>query len=215
MVMSEDKALVPSDGRTAARVRGEDGLLPAQREYLAVYSDTGSPAEALRRLRLTQARVTRWLREDPAFLRVHEDLFKGSYNATKARFGALQERLPDLALDLMQAHKVVVVKHICTECGNKQDVAVDTTNDTVRARMWSDLMKAAGHLKDVRRVEGDVSITHLTAGQRIALEKLRRGLDISVQQRKELEAMGALEGLKRYDGSGVVEDEVTDAANGL
>ena len=76
-------------------------------------------------------------------------------------------------------------------------------------------MKASGHLADVRRIEGDVNVTHLTAGQRIALEKLRRGLIVSVQQRKELESMGLLEGLTKYEDGSSIEAEIVNEAKGV
>ncbi len=211
--MDDDKAPVPQDGRADLRARGDDGLLPSQREYFDLLSRFGTKELACAGLGIDPSRVTRWLRDDPAFLRAHENFFKGAFDATKARFQEMQESLPSLARDLMEAHKAIIVKHICTECGHKDDVSVDTTNDTVRARVWADMMKVVGQLKDVRKLEGEVNVTHLTAGQRIALERLRRGLAISIQQRRDLEDMGQLDGLKMYDGSEILEGEVLDAAD--
>ncbi|KKN84428.1 hypothetical protein LCGC14_0288900 [marine sediment metagenome] len=203
--MNNDRALI---GRP--RARGEDGLLPTQRRYFDLLSRNGSKRDACDGVGIKSAQVTRWLRDDPAFLRAHEEFFQSAHDATAARFTELQERLPDIAMELLEANKTIKVTNICSKCSHKDTIYVNTTNDTVRARMWADLMKAAGHLKDIRKIEGDVNITHLSAGQRIALEKLRRGLDVSVQQRKELESMGMLEGLKMYDGSEIIEGEILD-----
>jgi len=181
--------------------RGGDGLLDMQRRYFELLSQLGSKKSVCQALGITTKQVGRWLREDPMFLRAHEGYFAASRDATKARFQELQEKLPDLAMELMEAMKIVTVKHNCASCGMENVVEIDTTNDVVRARMWADLMKATGHLTDVKRIEGEVTHVTLTAGQRIALEKLRRGLPVSVQQRKELESMGLLEDLQTYDGS--------------
>ena len=197
----------PYDGRSDPRSRDESGLLSIQHRYFGLLAGVGSRRDACLALGIPNSRVTRWLREDPAFLHAHEDYFKDSKEATKARFQELQERLPDLAIELMESYKKVSVKSNCAKCGHTNTVVIDTTNDTVRARIWADMMKATGHLTDVRRIEGEVSVTHLTAGQRIAIEKLRRGSVISVQQRKELEAMGMLEGLTTYDGSNILAGE--------
>ncbi len=196
-----DKALVPHD---PTRDRDARGLLSVQRKYFEVLAVVGGKQLTCAAIGIPVRQISRWLREDPAFLKAHEEFFSASRAATKARFDELQERLPDLATELMEAHKIVTVEHVCSHCGERDKVSVDTTNDVVRARMWADLMKATGHLTDIRRVEGEVSVTHLTAGQRIAIEKLRRGLPVSVQQRKELEEMGLLEGLTQYDGSGLL-----------
>lgn len=199
------------DGRVDLRTRDGTGLLPAQVKYFDLLAHVGDRKAACMAMGIQSSRVTRWLREDAEFLRAHEAYFKDSKEATKARFQELQERLPDLASELMESYKKVKVKSDCVKCGHSNTIIIDTTNDTVRARIWADMMKATGHLTDVRRIEGDVSITHLTAGQRIALEKLRRGLIISVQQRKELEQMGLLEGLTTYDGSNILEGEIVSS----
>lgn len=181
--------------------RGVDGLMDVQRRYFELLSQLGSKTSVCRALSIQTRQISRWLREDPAFLKSHEGYFAASRDATKARFQELQEKLPDLAAELMEAMKVVTVKHNCFACGMENTVEIDTTNDVVRARMWADLMKATGHLTDVKRIEGEITHVTLTAGQRIALEKLRRNLPVSVQQRKELESMGLLEDLQTYNGS--------------
>jgi hypothetical protein len=194
----------------ASRTRDETGLLPIQRAYLEAFVETGSKSAALKKLNLAQRQVTRWLREDPAFLQVHNEYFSQSHQATAARFQSLQEKLPELAEDLMEATKTLKVIHQCTHCGERDDVFVDTNNDTVRARILEMLMKAMGHLKDVRRIEGEINITELTAGERIALERIKRGLDVSVPLRKTLESRGLLEGVQHYDGSDVLEGEARE-----
>ncbi len=196
------------------RDRGEDGLLESQRKYFQILSQVGKKETACAAVGIPVRQISRWLREDPAFLRAHEGFFGASREATKARFAELQERLPDLAMELMEASKVVTVKHNCTSCGMENVVSIDTTNDTVRARMWADLMKATGHLVDTKRIEGEVTHVTLTAGQRIAFEKLKRGLPISVQQRKDLEQMGLLEDLKMYDGSTLIDADSADTIEG-
>ncbi len=196
------------------RDRGDDGLLEIQRKYFQVLSQVGKKETACGAIGIPARQISRWLREDPAFLRAHENYFGASREATKARFDELQERLPDLAMELMEASKVVTVKHNCSSCGMEDIVSIDTTNDTVRARMWADLMKATGHLTDVHRIEGEVTHVTLTAGQRIALEKIRRGLPISVQQRKDLEAMGLLDDLRMYDGSNLIDPDSADTIEG-
>ena len=207
--MEEDKALVRRNVE-----RGADGLMDVQRRYFELLSQLGTKESVCRALGITNKQIGRWLREDPAFLHQHEAYFATSRDATKARFQELQERLPDLALELMEAMKIVNVKHMCTACGNEDNIEVNTTNDVVRARMWADLMKATGHLTDVRRIEGEVTHVTLTAGQRIALEKMRRGLPVSVQQRKDLEAMGLLEDLNMYDGSTLIDADAAETIEG-
>ena len=213
--MDDNVAPTIPDGRSMSRHRGPDGLMDKQRRYFELLSELGDKPAVCAALGIKIGLVTRWLRNDDAFLKAHEQFFAGSHDATKARFQEMQEMLPDLAQELMESHKIITVQHVCTECGHKDTVEVNTTNDTVRARMWEAFMKASGHLADVRRIEGNVSVTHLTAGQRIALEKLRRGLIVSVQQRKELESMGLLEGLKKYDGGNIIEAEIVDEAKGV
>ena len=205
--MTDNLPLVPKGN---PRTRDERGLLPVQQRYFNGLSRTGDKQDACDGAGIRKAQVTRWLRNDPAFLRAHEDFFRGAHDATAARFEEIQESLPDIAMELLQANKTVKVNHNCTHCGERDVIYVDTTNDTVRARMWADLMKQSGHLKDIRKIEGEVNVTTLSFGQRIAIEKLRRGLQVSVQQRKELEAMGLLDGLTEYNSSELIEGEVID-----
>ena len=185
MSEEEDQAIVPYE---------EDfhKLLPAQREYLRALENEGSKKEVIEKLGLSARRVNRWMREDERFRSVHAAIFEGSFQATKQRFTELQEQLPDLALELITAKKIITVYHECVKCGHKNQVDVDTTNDTVRARIFDSIAKITGHQVATLKVEGVIEHIELTAGQKIALMKIKRGLPIGAQTRLELINMGVL-----------------------
>lgn len=168
--------------------RGPDNLLPAQREYLQKYAETGSEAEARQALGLSNSRVARWHREEEVFRTSYNDVVGGIHEAVRQRLKSVEEELPEVIQRLMHGVKPIPVK--CPECGEKFTVSVQ--NQTVQAKIVEMMMKAQGHLKDVRRLEGEAMVTHLTLGQRMALSLLKDGKEISEQSRRELDQMGLI-----------------------
>lgn len=170
--------------------RGPDGLMPAQREYLQKYAETGTEANARKALGLSNRRVARWLREDEAYQKVYAEAVGGIHTAVQLRLKSIEEELPDAIKRLMSAAKDITVQ--CPfDREHKFTITVD--HPVVQARMVEMLMKAQGHLKDVRRIEGEVDVTHLTVGQRMALALWNTGKKISEQSRRELIQMGLIE----------------------
>lgn len=170
--------------------RDEDGLMPAQREYIEKFIETGSETEARRALNLRQHRINRWFREDAAFRSIWEQHFQAVSESVQLRLKTVEEELPDSIRRLLQAQKPFKVT---CPCGCKETFTVAVDSLGIQAKMVELMMKAAGHLKDVRRLEGEVSVTHLTAGQRMALSLHSRGKQISEQSRRELIQMGFID----------------------
>jgi hypothetical protein len=184
--------------------RGPDGLLPAQREYLQKYAETGTEAEARRVLGLSNRRIARWHREEEAFRKAYDETIGSVHEAVAQRLKGVEEELPDAIRRLMHGVKPIPVK--CPGCGEK--FTVDVENQTVQARIVEMMMKAQGHLKDVRRLEGEAIITHLTLGQRMALSMHNAGKEISEQSRRDLLNLGLIEEeVPPLTGPDVVEGE--------
>lgn len=175
-------------GGDLTRRDAETGLMPIQQEYLLKLAELGSEKEARQALGLSANRVSRWLREEPAFREIHGRLFQQSFAVAQTRLDALQEKLPDVAEELLEAMRHVTVE--CPSCGDKFNVSVQ--NDAVRAKVLEMMMKAKGHLKDIRRVEGGITVTEMTAGQRVAVMRWQRGLELSERQVRVLEELGVL-----------------------
>jgi len=172
-------------------MRGPDGLLPAQREYLQRYAATGSESEAREDLGLKNRRVSRWHREDPAFRGAYAELVETVHEVTSQRLKSIEEELPDNIRRLMEAQKPMEI--ICPfNKDHKFKVTVD--HPVVQARMVEMLMKSQGHLIDRKRIEGDISISEgLGVALRMALALYTDGKEISEQSRRELMTLGLIE----------------------
>lgn len=169
--------------------RGSDGLMPAQREYLQQYAETGSEAEARKKLGLSNRRVARWHREEEAYRTAYDEVVGGVHEAVKQRLKAVEEELPEAIKRLMHGMKPIPIK--CPACDEKFTVSVN--NQTVQARIVEMMMKATGHLKDVRRLEGEILHSEgLPMGLRMALSLWGKGKEISEQSRRELVNLGLI-----------------------
>jgi hypothetical protein len=181
MVMAKGNELVS---------RGPDGLMPVQREYLQKYAELGSEKTAREELNLQNRRVTRWLREDEAFQVAYEEVVAGTHELVRLRLKAIEEEVPEAIQALMAATKPM---KITCPFDKEHTFTITVDHPGVRAKMVEMLMKSQGHLKDVRRIEGEVNLTTLTMGQRIALALWKDGKDISAQSRLELIALGLID----------------------
>jgi hypothetical protein len=181
--------------------------MPAQREYLQKYAETGTEAEARQALGLSNRRIARWHREEEAFRKAYDETIGSVHEAVAQRLKGVEEELPDAIRRLMHGVKPIPVK--CPGCGEK--FTVDVENQTVQARIVEMMMKAQGHLKDVRRLEGEALITHLTLGQRMALSLHNLGKEISAQSRRDLINLRLIEEeVRPPDDPNVVEGEVRE-----
>lgn len=188
--------------------RDEDGLLPKQREYLNELQRSNDQENVVaRRLDISRQRLWKWMR-DEKFLAAYNTEYAGVKEATRARFQAMQEVLPETAEDLLKSKKQITTQHVCSECGHRESVTFDVSNDAVRAKVWTELMKATGQTQDIRKLTVEGEMVHLTGWQKIALERVRRNLPISAEQWRVLEDLGVLpEGAKRQDDLNVEEGE--------
>lgn len=182
------KALVLRDGRADLRIRDKRGLLPAQVKFLKELAETHDQREAASKAGLPWKRVRSWLKNDQAFQTEFDEITSGIMEAFKREVQTFADAAQDEAWELLQAAKPIPTA--CPNCGHRFQVEVRDT--AVRARLVEMAMKMAGRLRDVRqhRVEGEV--THLTAGQKLALTALRMGKDISVQMLEQLRQLGVV-----------------------
>ena len=181
--------------------RGPDGLLPAQREYLQKYAETGSEADAREELRLTNRRVARWHREEEAFRDAYAKLVEGVHEATAQRIKAIEEELPANIRSLLEAEKSIKV--VCP-FNKEHKFSITVDHPVVRARMVEMLMKSQGHLIDRRHIEGDISISEgINGSLRMALALYHDGKEISEQARLELMSRGLIENVAPSEGNTV------------
>ena len=167
-----------------AITRDENGLMEVQREFLLKYAETGSEKEVRETLELTTDRVNHWMRTDDAFKTAYAEAVEGIHEAVVLKLKAQEEKLPEAIAELMDAEKSKKVT--CPECEHKFQVTVIDT--TTRARMVTMLMKSQDHLKEVHRVEGEISvgITEIPFALQIALSMHNKGKQISEASRREL-----------------------------
>jgi hypothetical protein len=205
-----DTDLVPADGRRDLRRRGEDGLTPPQRQYLQELAETGDEEQAAENTSIELRRVTRWLREDESYRRVYKEQTAVAVEATKTRLALITEKIPELLVDLMQEMKPIQVTLDCIKCGKKNTTMVTVRDANVRAKVIESLMKSTGIQKDIRKMEVEGEVVHMTFYQKVALERSRRGKKIGVQTRRELEQLGVLDPLKYYGDEDVINGEVQE-----
>jgi hypothetical protein len=171
--------------------RDKDGLMPAQRNYLAKYAESGSENDARNALNLSSRRVARWHREEEDFRKAFDLTVSGVHAATSQRLKLLEEKLPDHIQALLEAETTIQVT--CPyDKTHKFPVTID--NAGVRAKLVEMLMKSQGHLIDRRRIEGHIIHSEgLSQGLRMALSLWKDGKEISEQSRLELMALGLIE----------------------
>lgn len=184
--------------------RGPDGLMPSQREYFQLLAETGSEAEARKKLNLSNRRVARWGREDEAFKRVYDEYSQQVVEQVQTQARMLSGKALETVDDLLNEMKPIRVTVECDECGHKTTTSVQIKDATTRTKMVEMIMKATGILKDRRVVEGEVDVIHMTAGQKLALSLWREGGD--KRARVSVQAVAALKNLGLIPEEEEVED---------
>ena len=183
-----------SKGRDLVK-RNAEGLMPVQVEYLQLLSEGNSEKEARIKLNLSNDRVTRWGRKDEAYIKVYDAYSHEVVESVHTQARMLSEKAAATVDELLEDMKPITVSIICSECDHKNTTQVQVRDSGVRARIAEMVWKATGVLKDVHRIEGEVGVTHMTAGQRMALALWNdgKGARVSEQAKRELRNMGLID----------------------
>ena len=198
-----------TDGHSQLRGRDEKGLTLDQRRYLQKLSDSGDWKKAAEDCDPTipTTRVKRWLREDSAFKIAYDDLFGQAPEVARRQIAMLSEKAADVAEELLEEMKPISRTFKCMKCGTNNNIVVHVRDAAVRAKMVETIMKSAGVLKDIRKVEMDGEILVLSLAEKLALAQLDAGQEVSSQMRRKLLQKGV--DVKQYTEEGVIEGEYT------
>ena len=199
---NEEQALAVADGRSDVRVRNDRGLMPAQEEFLAELARVFDPKAAAAGAGLNWRRVVEWLRSDLNFQRYYQELNTETAVVARETIRAGSEAASDALIKALTSEKGASLTVTCPSCESKFTVRTKVADNPSRLRAIENVLKVSGILKEVHRIEGDIGVTHLDFGQRMAMTALKRGRRISAQMFEELVNMGVineevLEELKR------------------
>lgn len=183
-----------SKGRDLVK-RNVEGLLPAQVEYLQLLAEGNSDKDARKKLSLTNDRVGRWRRKDESFIKAYDAYSHEVVESVQTTARMMSEKAAAAVDELLEEMKPIKVSIDCAKCTHKNTTYIQVRDSGVRARIAEMIWKATGILKDVRRIEGEVGVTHMTAGQRMALALWNdgKGERVSEQAKRELRSMGLID----------------------
>lgn len=176
--------------------RNAEGLLPAQVEYLQLLAEGNSDKNTRKKLNLTNDRVGRWRRQDESFIKVYDAYSHEVVESVQTTARMMSEKAAVAVNELLDSAKSTTVQVTCPcECDHTFKTTIRIGDPAIRARMAEMIWKATGILKDVRRIEGEVGVTHMTAGQRMALALWNdgKGERVSEQAKRELRSMGLID----------------------
>lgn len=160
--------------------RDEHGLSLQERRVLTEIASTGSWQEAAKNLGITR-RQMQTLFARPSFKQQYDELFNTEeIENAKRELNMAISGLGKIYEEALQAETVKRVTVECPKCKHSFNVFVEVVSWMARLKAGETLMKFARLLRDERsiKVEGQVGIIHMSAGEYMALQRLRMGLPV-------------------------------------
>lgn len=164
----------------AVSEKDERGLSLQERRVLVEIARTGSWQEAAKNLAMTR-RQMQTLFGRPEFKQHYDELFNTEeVENAKRELNMVVSGLGKLYEDALIAETDVRTRVACPKCNHRFEVVTRVLDWAARLKAGETLMKYARLLKDERsvKVEGNVGVIHMTAGEYIALQRLRMGLPV-------------------------------------
>lgn len=180
----EETALVPAKpaDKLGLQVRGPNGLMLVQTQWLEKLLETGSWRKACAALDppITVRRVRDWITEDLDFEVALDRLLRPDLEGTKKELDTLASEAPGVYDDALTAERGLRVKATCPECGTEFTVNTMRPDWRTRLKAADTLLRARKLLIDSKEigVKGNVTHTHLTGDEHMALLAWKAGKEV-------------------------------------
>ena len=192
----ETTALVPVK---PARVQRKDkrGLRLNQKRALMALAQGLSLEECAQAGGVALTTLKEWTRDDPAFMAAYEDLWSSLLDDFKHKASILLPKAGDLMKEGLDAEQVIEADCQCPDCGRRFKAEVNVPAWNVRLRVMENIQKLHGLLGTSIHVEGRVEQVHsleLTTDDYIAIQRIKRGMEVPPDVYQSLRERGAIEG---------------------
>ena len=171
--------------------RDERGLTLLDRRLLQEIALTGSWQQAADALGLTRRQVRERFKIQ-SFKEQYDAIFDSEeIQATKRELELVATGTGKLYEEALNAEKTRNVATVCPDCGHKFSIFVQVVDWMARLKAGETLLKLTKLLKDERKVqvEGQVGVVHMSAGEYLALQRLRMGLPVPEHIYRRLQAL--------------------------
>src|SRR3990167_321392 len=178
------------DGRSMPRKRMANGLTIDQNLVLQELSASHNWKEACNKAGVEHSRFRSWIKRDQQFLRAFEELHGGAIEAVKAQLTSSAQRATETFDDALDATKDVTIETKCPACGSDIKIVAEVPDYGVRLKAGEVILKVNRILKDVKEVEGRVTIAALPLHLQLALAAYDAQQPIPPGAEKELRELG-------------------------
>jgi hypothetical protein len=192
----EETALVPVK---PARIQRKDkrGLRLNQKKALLALAQGLPLEECAEAAGVALTTLKEWTRDDPAFMAAYEDLWSSLLDDFKHRASTLLPQAGELMKEGLEAEQYVEADCQCPDCGHKFKTPVAIPAWNVRLRIMENIQKLHGLLGTTVKVEGKIEQVHtleLTTDDYIAIQRIKRGMEVPPDVYQSLRERGAIEG---------------------
>lgn len=163
------------NARDAQRKRLDNGLTVDQNLILQELTMLGNWKQACDRAGVSYERFRTWIKRDEAFRKAFEELNAGAVESVRRQLEGSSQRAAEAFDDALEATKDVKIKTECPECHAEIELVAEVPDHATRLKSAEVILKVNKVLKDVKEVEGRITVAALPLHLQLALAAWRRG----------------------------------------
>jgi len=154
--------------------RLESGLLPEQLSVLQELANLPDWKKACDAIGISHASFRRWIRQDTAFRDAYGHMHTGIIDAVRAQLNATAQKAAEVFDEATEATKDITIDIKCPTCNTDIKVTAEVPDWNTRMRAGETSLRVAKILKDVKEVEGTITLAQLPLYLQIAYASYRR-----------------------------------------
>ena len=174
------------------RHRDSDGLLVEQRRFFQSLADCGDPRRACEESQITWTRLKTWLARDRAFGEAWDRALGPSVDTVRELLETSATKAAAVLDEALDSDATIEHDAVCPACAFLFTVRVQIPNWQVRLRAGEMILKGARVLREVKDINVEGTVTHMTLEQRLALAAWKAGQHVTPQALTELRNLGLL-----------------------
>lgn len=164
-------------GSQTPRRKDAQGLSLDQRRLLSCLATGVEWGEAIRMERIPARRARDWVTTNLAFQAEYDSLFSG-----KERNDLVRQLMESLGPEAVRAHedalfaeKGIALDVSCPKCHHEFTAGGLVVDHKTRLQAGRAVLGVGGHLKEIKKIEGEVAVAVLTFEETVALSLIRAG----------------------------------------
>jgi hypothetical protein len=171
-----------------------NGLTIDQNQLIQELKLTNNWKLACDRVGISYDRFRDWMRRNQTFQRAYEELHAGTVNAVRKQLEASAQKAAEVFDEALDATKDVEIETTCPSCQAEIKITAQVPDYATRLKAGETVLKVGRVLKDVKEIEGRVTVASLPLHLQLALAAWREGQPIPPGYQRELNELGFIKG---------------------